>query len=503
MKRLLSLLLFFSPLLIAAQKVKNTSIVNEKFKSIQDTIAGKINRGEIPSFSVAVSQNGKIIWKQSFGWADKENKIKATPSTVYALASLSKSITSTALMILVEKGFINSDDPVQKYLGKSKLTYYRGEASQLKISQLDNMMAGIPHQYNYLYRGEEKKALEIGEQIKRYGIVVFPPGQVYNYSNFSPGIVEQIIKTVTGKNLQQFMKDFVFTPLGMKNSTVYRKNVLPGTIAKGYNKKGDLLMESEFFPKGGAGFYASASDLLSYGMFHLKDKGLKNIPILTESSIDLLHSQNDLPGYSKLYSNGWGILKMNNGYSSLLSDGAIDGTASSLLLLPEKDIAIACLINASAGSDMTDQLAFNIADILMPGYLKEFEKFAEMNAPIFTDNPFMMADSLIGTWEGKIKTYRDSVFVKMIFDKEGKIFVHIENQFETLVNNVTSNNGLIQGQCFGNLYLPETDGIPHYLELVLKPGNNEIYGSISAQSFNTKRPYFLIPAYIELKRKNN
>ena len=210
----------------------------------------------------------------------------------------------------------------------------------------------------------------------------------------------------------------------------------------------------------------------------------------------------ELPGYNKFYSNGWGVLKIGNGKTSLISNGAIDGAASSLLLLPDADIAIACLTNATVGNDLTDQMAFSIANILLPGYLDELEKFVEINGSAFADNPFQPADSLMGTWEGQIKTYKDSIPIKMVFDKTGKIFVQLQGQVETLLNNATTNNGLISGQCFGNISLPETDGIPHYLEFVLKPDNNEIYGCISAHSSFTKRPYFLIPFYVCLKKKN-
>lgn len=503
MKKIL-LHLIFLPFILLAQKkyISNENIItNADFKNIQDSIISKIDRGVIPSFSVAVSQKGKIIWLQSFGWADKEKKIKATPSTSYALASLSKSITSTALMILIEKGMVNFNDPVNKYLGNAKLTYFKEEASQLKIRHLTNMMGGIPHQFQYFYDDEKKKPLSIEEQIKRYGIVVFPAGQVFNYSNFSTGIIEQIVKNVTQKNLSQFMKEMLFVPLGMNQAAVNRKDLLHTMIAKGYDNNGNLLPESEFYPKGGGGYYASVIDLINYGMFHLKDKIKGITPILTNESINVLHAPAQVQNFNKFYSNGWGILKIGNGNTSLISNGAIDGAASVLLLLPDNDIAIACVTNASVGNDFTDQMAFSISNVLLPGYLDELGKFIEINAPAFSDIPFQMTDSLIGTWEGKIQTYKDTIPIQMVFDKNGKVFIQIQNQFETLLNNVTTNSGVIHGQCFGNIALPETDGIPHYLELSFRLNNEEIYGSISAQSFSTKRPYFLIPSYISLKKK--
>jgi CubicO group peptidase (beta-lactamase class C family) len=496
MRTLLALIL--SILLIACERGKeNGNVVSDPaFNSIQDTIIKDIQKNTIPSFSVAVSVKGSIVWQQSYGWADKEKKIKADPSTSYALASLSKSITSTALMILVEKGLVNLDDPVGKYLGDAKMTFYMGKSSQLKVRDLTNMMGGIPHQYEYYYNDENKTKLPIEEQIKRYGIVTFPPGLVFNYSNFSPAIVEQIIRQVTKKELPEFIQEMVFTPLGMNHSSVNRNE----KVAKGYDNKGNPLEESEFYPKGGAGYYASVSDLINFGRFHLKENVKDIKSVISEKNLDILHSSNEIPGYNKFYSNGWGVLNLDSEKNSLLSNGAIDGAASSLLLLTDSDIAIACLTNASAGNDFTDQMAFRIADILVPGYLRELEKFFEKNSSDFSDIPFVADDRFIGTWEGKIKTYADSIPVKMVFDKNGKIYITLENQFETLLNNVTISNGLIHGQCFGTITLPETEGYPHYLEFTVKEDSGVIYGNVSAQSYNLKRPYFLIPAFIRIKK---
>jgi CubicO group peptidase (beta-lactamase class C family) len=502
MKKAATGLLGFLPFLLFAQSTlpkEKPLITSSQFKSIQDSIESKITTGAIPSLSVAVSKGGKVIWLQSFGWADKEMKIKATPSTPYAIASLSKSITSTALMLLVEKGLVSLNDPVDKYLGSSKLTYFQGNASRLTINHLINMAGGIPHQWQYFYRDDTKQPETIKNQIKHYGIVVFPPGDVFNYSNFSPAIIELIINNVTGKTLEEFVEASLFTPLGMKYASVNRNSPVT-SIAKGYDNAGQLLVESEFYPKGGAGYYAAVEDLIKYGMFHLKDKSNDHLAILKDENIDKLHTPVLYTHNNKFYADGWGVLKFQDGKTSLLSNGAIDGAASSLLLLPDCDIAVACLTNASVGNDFTDQMTFNIANSLVPGYLDELQEFFKTNEAAFADKPFRANDSLLGTWKGVIVTYIDSIPIQLVIDSNNKIVVHIANQFETILNNVVVSNGLIQGQCYGNIEVPETEGIPHYLELVLKPGAHEMYGSISAQSFHTKRPYFLLPFYLWLKK---
>ncbi|HEU0064251.1 MAG TPA: hypothetical protein VFQ58_04435, partial [Flavisolibacter sp.] len=237
------------------------------------------------------------------------------------------------------------------------------------------------------------------------------------------------------------------------------------------------------------------------GMFHLKDKKSLINAILSDAAIDRLHSSGELPGYNKFYSNGWGVLKTGGQCNSLLSNGAIAGAASSLLILPEQDIAIVCLTNATVGNDFTDQIALSIADKLVPGYFDSLGKFMEKNSDSISDIPFQMEDAIIGTWYGSIKTYKDTIPLEMVFERGNRIIVHIKGQFETLLNNVSLNNGLIHGQSFGVLSLPETEGIPHYLEWTLMHGKNELFGNVSAQSSFSKRPYFLLPAYLQLSKK--
>src|SRR5579871_5423578 len=68
----------------------------------------------LPSVSVSVAQNGETLWEESFGWADRARRIPATPHTLYSLASISKPITATAIMILKERGKLDLDRPINE-----------------------------------------------------------------------------------------------------------------------------------------------------------------------------------------------------------------------------------------------------------------------------------------------------------------------------------------------------------------------------------------------------
>ena len=71
--------------------------VQDRFDGVRDYIRHEMARENIPSISVAVSQNGRIVWEEAFGWADKEARVPATPDTIYSVASISKPFTATVL----------------------------------------------------------------------------------------------------------------------------------------------------------------------------------------------------------------------------------------------------------------------------------------------------------------------------------------------------------------------------------------------------------------------
>ncbi|WP_293848254.1 serine hydrolase domain-containing protein, partial [Steroidobacter sp.] len=100
----------------------------DRFEPIRSYIRETLKEESIPSVSVAVARNGKIIWEEGFGWSSLERQVPATEHTMYSLASISKPITATGLMTLVAAGKVDLDAPANDYLGASKLRARVGDA---------------------------------------------------------------------------------------------------------------------------------------------------------------------------------------------------------------------------------------------------------------------------------------------------------------------------------------------------------------------------------------
>ena len=171
-----------------------------RFEPIREAIRKEISEKKVPSLALAVAQNGEIVWEEAFGLADVENKVPATPQTKYSLASISKPITATALMILVERGKIKLDRPIEDYLGDAKLKGYAGNTSKATVRRVAAHISGLPLHYHFFLDGEPYRRPSMAETIRRYGILVTRPGRKFQYANLGYGLLEYAIEQTSGRS---------------------------------------------------------------------------------------------------------------------------------------------------------------------------------------------------------------------------------------------------------------------------------------------------------------
>ncbi|HEY3657557.1 MAG TPA: serine hydrolase domain-containing protein [Steroidobacteraceae bacterium] len=128
-----------------------------RFAPVSGKIRDLIAYWKVPSIAVAVAYKGQVIWEEGFGFSDPESKVPATGQTVYSLASVSKPITATAIMTLVQKGKVRLDDPINRYLGDDKIVARIGNTEDATIRRVANHTAGIlPHYKTFdADRGEQ------------------------------------------------------------------------------------------------------------------------------------------------------------------------------------------------------------------------------------------------------------------------------------------------------------------------------------------------------------
>ncbi len=341
-------------------------------RALRQKLRDRAGTGAWPSLTVALVRGGRIEWLEGFGWADRERRIAATPDTVYSLGSLSKSITATALLRLVEQGRVRLDDPVGKH--GVRLPDPLGLVAGLEVRHLLRMTGGIPHgkwQEPVEGGGEGRTARQL---LERFGGPVAAPGERYLYSNLSFGALEIVVANAAGVSFEAYLRDQLFAPLGMRRSAARIDPKWRGELARKYDSEGRPLdADYRFLPVGGGGLYASAADLARYALLHLGALAGDALP--SRAGIERLHAA-EAPGEPshRRYMAGWGVV--DDGFSrSLLSDGQVEGANTALLLLPEQGLGVVCLVNRS-GSDALE-VAIEIADALRPGYRDAFLRYVE------------------------------------------------------------------------------------------------------------------------------
>jgi len=456
---------------------ENRATDHNKFDTIRTKILNTIKEKGVPSISAVVAKDGRIIWEEAFGWADREKRIKATPHTMYSLASISKPITATGLMILVERGLLNLNLPANMYLGRAKLTVYEGRDSEATVKRILHHTSGLPSHMHFFFENESYFPPSMDETILRYGILVTPPGETYQYSNLGYGIISYIISRVSGKSYDKFMKTEVFIPLGMIHTSVGIEPRLKDFVAVRYRPDQSSLSYYDFDHRGASAVFSSAHDLALFGMFQLKNHLPGQKQILADSSIDALHQEIDSKCPDSKYALGWRFSENDKGYHTISHGGGMAGVRTSLKLVPSENIAVAVLCNSK--NNIVFEITDEIIALILPKYGSELKRGKETSSETKAEK-ISLPKELFGEWKGQIKTFKEDVPIKMLVQKDGDVHMKIGDQMETLLNDLRFQEGTLEGRFSGEIKTEDAGRFPHSLVLKIKLRGNRLSGSVMA-----------------------
>jgi CubicO group peptidase (beta-lactamase class C family) len=486
-----------------------TSNAVGSFTRVRDLIRSQLVERALPSLAVAVAQEGQIVWEQGFGWADRERQIPATPQTLYSLASISKPITTTGLMVLQQRGLIDLDRPIDEYLGDAKLTARVGSAADATVRRVANHTAGLPLHYQFFYADQPDRPPPFDETIRRYANLISAPGERSQYSNLGYGLLDYVIARVSGQSYADFMRREVFLPLGMSHASVDIGPGLEPYEATRYGADGIRYPFYDFDHRGGSAVYCSAHDLVRFGMFHLKAHLDDQRAILSDETIDAMQVNTAAPGEPKGYGIGWGINEDERGYRSIAHSGGMGGVNTHLLLIPSEQLAIAVLANAC--SELPFIVAAEIAAALLPRYAERLAaELAKQSQPAeqAPEPAFAPPPELLGDWHGTVHTYQGDIALKLWFKESGDIHAQLGDQLKTLVNAAEVTNGRIGGRMLGTIATDDAARRPHEVQIDLKLRDRLLNGAIYAITPHQdgeggapdKRPGYAIGYWAELTR---
>jgi CubicO group peptidase (beta-lactamase class C family) len=321
------------------------------FDAVDAYISAKIEELGIPGAALVIVQGDQIVHLQAFGVADGSGR-PVTPQTPFFTGSTGKSFTALAIMQLVEANKIKLDAPVQAYLPWFRVA--DAKASEvITVRQLLTMTSGIPQSIGQTQLANtdlSDSAIENNVRALANIELISPPGQRYEYSNANYVTLGMIIQEVSGQSYESYITEHIFKPLAMQNSFTSKIEAQQDGLAVGYQKWFGIPVASPNLPFTRGSLPAgdlnmSVEDFGHYLIAQLNDGNYQGVSVLSSAGIaELHHPAIQMPNSDDYYAMGWEVQQYQD-VQVIKHNGAVPGYTTGMFLVPEKDLAIALVMN--------------------------------------------------------------------------------------------------------------------------------------------------------------
>ena len=326
-------------------------------KTANDTLA----KTGVPSASIAVVQNGQLVYAQAYGDSRVDPKQAARPDMRYGVGSISKQFTAAAILLLQEQGKLKLDDPVGRFI--PNLT----RANEVTIRQILSHTSGYsdywPQDYVMPFIAQPTTVDKILDRWARRPLD-FDPGTKWQYSNTNYTIAGVIVEKASGMPILQFLTEHIFKPLQMHSVIDIDESHPSESDATGYLRY--ALGPPRVAPLEGKGWmfaagelYMTPSDLAKWNISML------NQTILKPASYKEMQTEVKLKNGDGTHY-GLGVQVFNqNGHRVVEHSGEVSGFVAENIVLPDDKIAVTVLTNQDASS-AAGQIGQQIGRMILP-----------------------------------------------------------------------------------------------------------------------------------------
>jgi CubicO group peptidase (beta-lactamase class C family) len=309
--------------------------------------------------TVAVIVGDRVVWAEGFGWADREKRIPASVETIYRIGSLTKTFTAVVLMQLVERGIVQLDDPVEKYLPEIRgLASPRPGAKPVTLRMLASHTAGIVREPQLPGAAAGPIAEWENKVLASIPTTAFDadPGARYQYSNIGYGILGLTLSRAAKKPFMQTVEEGVFEPLEMHSSTFIIDERLQRWLSVGYERGANgidtatpaLEHAGRGYKVPNGGIYSTVVDLARFmGALSGATKGVTTEPL----RVMMETRQTPEPGAAGY---GFGVQISQEGF--LGHGGSVAGYTAQFDFDPATKLGVIVLSNGRAGNGSGSQL---------------------------------------------------------------------------------------------------------------------------------------------------
>lgn len=327
-------------------------------------------KNHLPGLAFGIVVDGKLVHTGNYGYTDIDKKIGVSSSSVFRIASMSKSFTAMAILKLRDEGKLNLDDPAYLYIpALKKFKYATADSPPITIRHLLTHGAGFPEDNPWGDRQLADTDKELIGFLENEVSFSNPPGVTFEYSNLGFALLGKIVTVVSGKRYQQYIKEKIWQPLGMKTAEWEYANVAPDKLAHGYRWLNEKWNEETLLhdtPDGSWGamgsMMCSIEEFANYMALHLSawppsntdDKGP-----LKRSSVREMHHPWRFTGFNlnyrytdgrscavaSAYCYGLGWLRDCDGRVYIAHSGGLPGFGSQWRIMPDYGIGVVAFAN--------------------------------------------------------------------------------------------------------------------------------------------------------------
>ena len=335
-------------------------------QAIGTLVNSYISQHHVPGLSIAVIDRGRVILTQGYGLADVENNVPASADTVYRIASISKPLTATAAMKLVESGKLNLDAPIRKYCPD-----FPQKPRPITTRELLSHQSGIRD-----YRNEEESIntrhyTSIKEALAQFANdpVEFEPGTRMQYTTYGYVVLGCVIEGASGVSYDRYMREAILDPAQMPATRLDDVFAVIPHRARGYRvSAGGELQNAAFVDVSnkspGGGINASTQDLGNFVAALYSGK------LVAKPTLDqMLTPSTTRDGKPTIYGLGFflgGPISKYRGLQEAGHGGNQQGVSSLLYLLPERHFGVVVLSNLEGQQTSLDfiDLSRKVYDIV-------------------------------------------------------------------------------------------------------------------------------------------
>lgn len=367
MRHYLISILFLTPIYLSGQSSdRNSGISAQKLKHLDSVLQNHIDKKEFGGFVTLIARHGIIAHEKAYGFRNAEKGIKMDTSAIIPIASMTKIITTLAVLMLYEEGWFKLNDPIEKYIPEFKDMKVVKNPEQSISDSLETVPATRKITIRHLLSHTSGLTYSSGQTVvddfyKKAGFqtwnkslkefvssiakipLLYQPGQKWEYS-YSHDILGYLVEVISKKPLNEFCQERIFTPLSMNNTDfmVPSNNVskLPQLYHYDNGLKPDAAKSMEAYSKlpkavsGGGGWYTSyggvctsihdyykiADLLLNYGKHNgTRLVSRKSIELMVSNQIENVENMKGTEGYGL----GVGVRKDSNNYGEISSQNEI------------------------------------------------------------------------------------------------------------------------------------------------------------------------------------